>query len=67
MSSPHEEIESFLVTNRTDPKRRLVVALEFARCMSQELRAILSQWEAAEEALERIEDAARPAVDISRQ
>jgi hypothetical protein len=49
MSTPHEEIERFLAARGTDPATdpddALAVAREFARCMCDELRDALAQWE----------------------
>ena len=53
--SPHDEIKAFLLSNSAEPKLSVDVALEFARGMSNELRTILTQWEAVVESLERME------------
>ena len=58
MWTPAEQIARLLATNRTDPKRTLGVAMEFARGMSKELRAVLSQWDDVVLALERLKAAA---------
>ena len=54
MSQPHEEIQSFLRSNRTDPKVSVEVSLLFARAMCEELCAALSQWQEAVQALEQM-------------
>ena len=54
MSQPHEEIQSFLLSNRTDPKLSIEVSLVFARSMCEELCAALSQWQDAVQALEQM-------------
>ena len=46
MSTPHEEIENFLIASGTDLTEASDVALEFARCMCDELHTALAQWEA---------------------
>ena len=52
MSTPRQEIKCFLASSRTEPDLALEVALEFARCMCEELRTTLTQWEAETEALQ---------------
>ena len=52
MSTPHQEIKCFLTLSRTEPNLALEVALEFARCMCEELRTTLTQWEVETEALQ---------------
>jgi hypothetical protein len=52
MSTPHQEIKCFLASSRTQPNLALEVALEFARCMCEELRKTLTQWEVETEALQ---------------
>ena len=54
MSQPHEEIQSFLLSNCTDPRQKVEVSLLFARSMCEELCAALSQWQQAVQALEQI-------------
>ena len=54
MSDPREETARFLVDNDTVPERRLDVAVEFARSMSQELQVVLCQWQAFERALQQL-------------
>ena len=54
MSQPHEEIQSFLLSNGTDPKQSFEVSLQFARAMCEELSATLSQWKEAVQALEQM-------------
>ena len=54
MCDPREEIARFLADNDTVPERRLDVAMEFARSMSQELRMALGQWQALERALAQL-------------
>ena len=51
MSQPHQEIQSFLLSSRMDPKLSVEVSLLFARAMCDELCAVLSQWR---EALEQM-------------
>ena len=46
MSTPHEEIESFIIASGTDLTEASDVALEFARCMCDELHTTLAEWEA---------------------
>jgi hypothetical protein len=53
--SPREEISAFLRSDAADPQRRHQVALEFARGMTIELRAVLSEWDAVVETLEHVE------------
>ena len=63
MSTPHEEIESFLSASGTDPNVAIDVALEFARRMCEELRATLGQWEAETEVLHETKAVVESAVD----
>jgi hypothetical protein len=51
---PHDEIQSFLLSNRIDPKLSVAVSLLYARAMCDELCAALSQWQDAVQALERM-------------
>jgi hypothetical protein len=63
MSTPHEEIARFLTASGTDPSRRSSVSLEFARRMSEELRALLYEWEVAVRALEQTKAVVASAAD----
>jgi hypothetical protein len=54
MSHPHDEIKSFLLSSRTDPKLSVEVSLLFARAMCEELCAALSQWQETVQALEQM-------------
>jgi hypothetical protein len=51
MPTPHEEIERFLSARGTESGDALAVAREFARCMCDELRDALAQWEFETDAL----------------
>ena len=57
MSNPREDIAKFLLDHDTSPKRRLDMAMEYARSMSQELQMVLCEWEALERALQQIKAA----------
>ena len=63
MSTPHQEIEGFLAISAADPHAALDVALEFARSMCEELRAILTQWEVEMKALQETKAAVASAVN----
>ena len=63
MSTPHQEIKCFLASSGTDPGAALAVALEFARCMCEELRTTLAQWEGEMEALQETKAATASAVN----
>jgi len=63
MSTPHQEIKSFLASSRTEPLAALEVALEFARCMCEELQTTLSQWELEMETLLETKAIAASALD----
>ena len=52
MTTPEEDLESFLEDQGTAKCRRLDVAMCFARSMVSELRACTARWEAVERALE---------------
>ena len=63
MSTPHQEIKCFLASSGTGPDAALAVALEFARCMCEELRMTLAQWEVEMEALQETKAATASAVN----
>jgi hypothetical protein len=63
MSTPHQEIKCFLASRRTEPAAALEVALEFARCMCEELRTTLGGWEVELEALRETKAVAASAPD----
>ena len=59
MTTPDEEIKAYLEHSETTEPRRLGVAIVFAECMLQELRASVAAWQATAAALHDLEDVER--------